>query len=221
MVSESAPVCPRCGQIDKVTKVLAIVSESISVGQYESVVPLQVQGKTIYLPSQRAIVSSNLLAQRLMWPQQPKKPERSHVRLKPTKIPREHQTHSFLWNWVIGIPAFVLSIPVAALLGLQDIVSWLVVFGVLLLLTFYPTLLAFRYFFPSYKAYARWRKEDEALAKREIDLNYQEDVAIYNKWPAAVEKWQRLYYCARDDGVFVPNQSRFVPVEQMQSFLYE
>ena len=47
---------------------------------------------------------------------------------------------------------------------------------------------------------------------------FKEEKAI---WEKAFNKWNQLYYCARDDGVFIPGQNRFVPVDQMTSFLYK
>lgn len=37
----------------------------------------------------------------------------------------------------------------------------------------------------------------------------------------ALIRWNQLYYCYRDDGVFIPGQNRFVPAGQMQTLLYE
>ncbi len=73
----NAGVCPHCGQLDAVRKVRAIVTEGVSVGQYQSIAPLQWQGKTYYLPVQRETTSSTLLAQRLAPPSQPKKPKKA------------------------------------------------------------------------------------------------------------------------------------------------
>jgi hypothetical protein len=42
----------------------------------------------------------------------------------------------------------------------------------------------------------------------------------YERWQRAYERWQQLYYCARDDGVFLPKEARFVPIEQMEALLY-
>lgn len=34
-----------------------------------------------------------------------------------------------------------------------------------------------------------------------------------------IERWMKLYYCARDDGVFEPGASELVPVDMMRSHL--
>jgi hypothetical protein len=45
---------------------------------------------------------------------------------------------------------------------------------------------------------------------------HQKDHAAWVQHEAA---WQKLYYCARDDGVFVPGQPRLTPVEKMATLL--
>jgi hypothetical protein len=40
-------------------------------------------------------------------------------------------------------------------------------------------------------------------------------------WEKAMQRWNSLYYCARDDGVFNPKEREFMPVSQMMSYLYD
>jgi hypothetical protein len=37
----------------------------------------------------------------------------------------------------------------------------------------------------------------------------------------AIERWMRLYYCARDDGVFEPGDDQFIPTSQMNHTLLQ
>ncbi len=39
-------------------------------------------------------------------------------------------------------------------------------------------------------------------------------------WERAMARWQELYYCARDDRVFIPGEHQAVPVAQMHDLLY-
>ncbi len=41
------------------------------------------------------------------------------------------------------------------------------------------------------------------------------------EWHKALERWQRLLYCHRDDGVFLPPDSAFESVAWMKSLLYK
>ena len=56
------------------------------------------------------------------------------------------------------------------------------------------------------------------LAERYVKNQYQQKLS---SWQRAVNKYSQLFYCARDAGVFIKGQNRVVPIEQMQSFLYE
>lgn len=42
----------------------------------------------------------------------------------------------------------------------------------------------------------------------------------YRRTEAAVGVWMRLYYCGRDDGVFIPGENELVPLDEMGDFLY-
>lgn len=40
------------------------------------------------------------------------------------------------------------------------------------------------------------------------------------RWNKAVARWEQLYYCHRDDVLFVPGQSETIPVQSMLDYLY-
>ncbi len=40
------------------------------------------------------------------------------------------------------------------------------------------------------------------------------------RWETAMQRWEWLYYCARDDGVFIPGETSFIPTTKMREFLY-
>jgi hypothetical protein len=56
------------------------------------------------------------------------------------------------------------------------------------------------------------------LIHRYVDQNYQQRLS---QWQRAINKYRSMYFCSRCAGVFLPGQNRIVPIEQMQSFLYE
>jgi len=73
MPSEISPICPVCGQLDAVRKVVSIVSEGISTTEYSMPTVWQWQGK-IYSGVQRHTASSmSTLALRLLPPAPPEK----------------------------------------------------------------------------------------------------------------------------------------------------
>jgi hypothetical protein len=36
-----------------------------------------------------------------------------------------------------------------------------------------------------------------------------------------MDNWDNLYYCHRDDCVFVPGKGTYAPIEKLQQYLYE
>lgn len=39
-------------------------------------------------------------------------------------------------------------------------------------------------------------------------------------WKKAKEKWELLYYCRRDNLIFIPGTSKYAPVQEFQTFIY-
>jgi len=56
--------------------------------------------------------------------------------------------------------------------------------------------------------------------KRKRDRGKRRYAAEKEKQERATRRWERLYYCARDDGVFIPGETPFIPIDRMQEFLY-
>jgi hypothetical protein len=67
--------CPKCGN-EQVQKVSAIVDEGITEGSYESREPYQLDGKTYYFLTKRAINSTTGLAKKVAQPPLPKGAEK-------------------------------------------------------------------------------------------------------------------------------------------------
>jgi hypothetical protein len=56
------------------------------------------------------------------------------------------------------------------------------------------------------------------LINRYAKQNYQQKL---DGWQRAMNKYSAMFYCSRCAGVFLPEQNRIIPLEQMQAFLYE
>jgi hypothetical protein len=55
--------------------------------------------------------------------------------------------------------------------------------------------------------------------------NYKSKKAIYDqddlpRWQRAKERWDQLYFCMRDETVFIPSENKAVNVEDMEKYLY-
>lgn len=66
-----------------------------------------------------------------------------------------------------------------------------------------------------YLGYAIFYKQIYAKYTRQIQSN----INIKTSYEAAIGKWMRLYYCARDDGVFDPVENQMVPLQSMETYL--
>jgi predicted RNA-binding Zn-ribbon protein involved in translation (DUF1610 family) len=42
---------------------------------------------------------------------------------------------------------------------------------------------------------------------------------LVDNWKIAYERWERLYYCNRDDCLFIPGESRYVRVDEMEKLI--
>jgi hypothetical protein len=59
------------------------------------------------------------------------------------------------------------------------------------------------------------------LMKREEERNRIWRENVVPRWERAMSKWNSLFYCARDDGVFIPKDGNWVSAENIETFLWE
>lgn len=154
--------CPKCGRIDRVQKVTAVVAAGISTG----------------LGGTRSVLMSQRLAP----------PDRPEVRS------------------TFGALYFVLVIS-ATVVGLGAIVNPHV-FAALRVGVPVPLLfLGTAVLATAWALLARVRRHARVRWERA-------------HWETAIARWYDLYYCGRDDGVYLPGQSELVSVELMNVLLY-
>ncbi len=58
-----------------------------------------------------------------------------------------------------------------------------------------------------------------AAEKKRRELVRQAEEGM-GRWPLAMERWNRLYYCGRDDCVFLPGTNTYAPITDMREYLY-
>ena len=56
--------------------------------------------------------------------------------------------------------------------------------------------------------------------------NYRDKKAIWDRddmprWQRARERWEQLYFCMRDETVFIPAENKAVAAEDMVQYLYD
>lgn len=68
-----------------------------------------------------------------------------------------------------------------------------------------------------------------SLIKKRFDRdmkNYKDKKAIYEgddlpRWQRAKERWDQLYYCMRDETVFIPSENKAIKADDMEKYLYD
>jgi hypothetical protein len=56
-------------------------------------------------------------------------------------------------------------------------------------------------------------------SRKKAALRQARIAAQIPRWEAAMARWNRLYYCTRDKGVFDPAENTFVPAEEMVEYI--
>jgi len=56
--------------------------------------------------------------------------------------------------------------------------------------------------------------------------NYKSKKAAYDsedlpRWQRAMERWSQLYYCMRDETIFIPAENRAIKADDMEKYLYD
>jgi hypothetical protein len=59
--------------------------------------------------------------------------------------------------------------------------------------------------------------EYEQLVQREI----AERQRIQGAWKKAIERWNQMYYCGRDDCVSIPREQAYASISKMKEYLYK
>lgn len=221
IIRDSHNSCPRCGKNDRVEKVSAICSTQTQrvVGREEKVEVFTHQGrqytKTFEVPVTK-IQTSNL-AQSLNPPP------------KPSLIPVPSAAKSNNYK-TFGIVLIVLSIIAGLPCSLSMLFSQLEqaieaseIFASIMVTVLFcglPTLLALGvgiFLVMRGKKVKQQKAEDY---EKEVERVNNENEEMMNRWKKATQRWESLYYCFRDDCIFIPGDNSSAPVQKMYDYLY-
>lgn len=198
---ESKLICTKCGRVDAVRKVTSIVNEGTTHTETNRL-GMSISGnKTAFYSGLGSSVSHTGLAATLTAPKKPSQPSREGLS---AIFPGCRLTCA---GSILGliILSTVCSFPVLYPTYREDP-----------LLIFVPVTI----FIASAIVLMRWvwlSKQRETQRLREGAAHYSREV---EQWKRALARWKQLYYCYRDDGVFLPNHAVFVPIAQMKPYLY-
>jgi hypothetical protein len=200
MVSNQRVVCPKCQRSDNVQKVTAIVTQGTRVIEERGGIDIDTDYGMDVLPLTYSSVTRSKLARKLAAPEKPLQ-TRSYGCIAALFISR---LGAGLVVCAMLMGVFFCSFPFLAATYAQNnslfIGIFIAGFGIIGLVLF-----------SSIRAVLR-----QTRLTSEQRNSYDAKVQA---WEDSYKRWQQLYYCFRDDGVFLPSQSSFVPVNQMSDYL--
>ncbi|MBI5295893.1 MAG: hypothetical protein HY869_10480 [Chloroflexi bacterium] len=210
------PTCPKCKQTDQVQKVTSIYGLNTKEW-YETRSSTDADGHTHHYREKHE--AHTQLGLRLKPPQQPTSP-----------------FHPGLWY---GIGVFIVIFVCSMLFPL-----------LLVPLSFIVPMLGLTTFLPEVSGVPTWVIPVVVIGggtlcvsvviigllvwagvkvKQRFDrdlANYKSKKAIFERddlprWQRAKDRWDQLYFCMRDETVFIPSENKAVSVEHMEKYLYD
>ncbi len=236
VILEAFARCPQCNRNDKVEKVTAILaSQTHEIAAPEKPVAVVTAGpgagNAVMTQVAPRRLQVSLLAQRLTLPAKPVfTPE---IPTKPNRRSLMAGVRAVALAAVIGLaalasiavgftgipPEWLEQVPYFELpagLEVSNEVGLIIVGVTGLLLCAAPVLIAGA-LWGSYS----WGKYQQAEAAYRAKLN---DIQMDRErreraWQQTVERWNQLYYCYRDDCVFIPGTAAWAPLARMADFI--
>lgn len=201
VILESYARCPVCNRNDRAEKVTAILRSQTHNTQG---VTYQNQTRTaagknaapvnqlVAVPVQTSQKSE--LAAYLIPPQMPK--------IMPQSMVKDGVSHLALASAIV-----LVGISIVTLLGC----------GGVALIPICLSALLFIFAVPRENKANRVKRPAAEERRRELQLMEEEGT---NKWNLAMERWNKLYYCGRDDCVFLPGSGSSAPITSMTEYLF-
>lgn len=200
MAGNQRVVCPKCQRSDRVQKVSTIVAQGTKVVEEERGYFVETDHGPDFIPSPYNSVARTALARKLAPPAKP--PQRkSNGCVAALFLSR---LGAVLLVSLILVMLFFCTYPFLAATYTQNNVLFIgvLVFGIAIIgLTL---LWAVRAGWKQSRSTAEWNNSYDARVR---------------EWEAAYARWKQLYYCFRDEVVFIPGHSTLMAAEQVQNYL--
>lgn len=226
--------CPVCGRNDKVEKVSAVIasqSHEISGVEQKTEVTTNAQGQkqTVVrdVPFTRKQIS--VLGQRLAAPQPPATSSFPPYPQKPSLVSNGKGISTIVTGAVFliaalcgaGVAVWMLFQPEANY-SRAEVNNIYVTFGIGVGAALLFSLLGGALVVGGILMVVRSRKQNPGLMAQyqaQFDAVKQEHARIQGNYERSMERWKNLYYCARDDCVFIPGENASAPVTGMSEYL--
>jgi hypothetical protein len=208
-------LCPLCGKDDRVQKVSAIVSSGTLTTSYEVPVRVDLGGNDFYASVPRQGSSQTALARQLAFPSDSvfKNIKDTYIAEAKKEIPNKFPPPKYNFGAVLYISRTLLTLPIVIYGAYGAIIGNLKIAGLSLLFLVGLWGLVYLVGFlvrPQY--YKKWLdKYNLEIAKADYDAGRMDLKAF--------DRWDRMYYCSRDDVLFIPGEARTASPIDMLNFL--
>ena len=216
MNTPQLPICPKCQQTDQIQKVTSVYGANTKEWK-ESRSGIDSWGNsTSYEVHKEAHTSLGL---KLKPPQQPASP-----------------THPGLWYGIGGLVVFILAsvlcplafipfsfiLPLAGTLSFMPDISGVPVWAISAAVIGLPTLC----FILLGLGLLVWlgskaKKRFDSDMKKYKDKKAAFDRDTLPRWQRAKDRWEQIYFCMRDETMFIPAENKVICVDDMEKYLYD
>jgi predicted RNA-binding Zn-ribbon protein involved in translation (DUF1610 family) len=228
VVLESYARCPVCNRNDKAEKVSAILrsqtqnsegityqTQTVMVQVGKGTVPVN---KQVAVPVKTSQISE--LAKHLALPSRPQfegnpeiKDGTSHTALISAIIVAVVAIVGFLCTGVLA-----LGLLVGSSNGTADSIITILLVGFLSIVPLSISILLFVFVVPRQRRSNMEKRVVAEYRRREFQIESAEQE---KRWQMAVDRWNKLYYCGRDDCVFLPGTNKCAPITDMTKYLFQ
>lgn len=200
-MSSSLVACPRCGRVDTVRKVSAIVRQGTRTASGVGLTLLAGKGGLELAPTMHTSTSSSTLAAMLAPPSKPAAPMGNGCLAA--------LIFSRVGLVLVSIP-IVLAVATCVFLSLGNVYVQSRVLGMVALIVILAFLVA--------NGLRKVRSSiEDVRSVRAERADYERRI---QEWERVYTRWQQLYYCQRDDGAFIPNQGAFIPLHKIDAYFF-
>ncbi len=210
------PICPKCKQTDQVQKVTSIHAANTKEWK-ETSTGIDSWGNTVTTEHLRQAHTS--LGLKLKLPDKPAGP-----------------IHPGLWYGIGGLVVFILAsilcplalvpfsfiVPLAGAISFIPNISGLPAWAISAAVIGLPTLC----FILIGLGLLIWLGSKIKTRFEQDMKNYKDKKAVFDRdelprWQHAKARWEQLYFCMRDETLFIPAENKAVKAEDMEKYLYD
>jgi len=225
---ESYAHCPRCGRNDRAEKVSSIISN-----QTQSINSEELRTEVCYTPDGRrisrqvsvpkVIKQTSELAKKLSPPEKPNPIPRPRLRPTPHKKSNSLLTFGIILAAISLVALVILGL--AVLIGMvEDPTLILCLIAPILIMLVGGTVLTIFGIVNSARLKDKNRKTWSAVTQhnRKVLQEWQEtNDKLMSDWQTAMDRWNALYYCHRDDCVFIPEEGTYAALSKFRDYLFQ